>query len=84
MTESPFKTRHAASYSLESSGLIQSIARIDSAHLGEDVSDVSLSKVSCNVSHVIPNALYLLSSGADNHVRCRDVMGECRVMRTCM
>ena len=55
-------------------GIIQLLASINSAHLGEEINDVQLSEISNNLSLCVPNALYLLSCGADQNVRCRDVM----------
>jgi len=57
-----------------SRGIIQLLATINSAHLGDEICDVKLSNLSNNLSVVIPNALYLLSCGADENIRCRDVM----------
>ena len=57
-----------------SKGIIQLLATINSAHLGDEICDVGLSSISTNLSVCIPNALYLLSCGADENIRCRDVM----------
>ena len=57
-----------------SRGIIQLLATINSAHLGDEICDVKLSSISNNLSVCIPNALYLLSCGADENIRCRDVM----------
>ncbi|ETO22730.1 hypothetical protein RFI_14463, partial [Reticulomyxa filosa] len=57
---------------------LQLLARIKSAHFGEEVLDVSLSKVSFDHRLCAPSALFLLSSGADSNVRCRDVIAVLR------
>ena len=57
-----------------SRGIIQLLATINSAHLGDEICDVKLSQISNNLSVCIPNALFLLSCGADENIRCRDVM----------
>ncbi len=57
-----------------SKGIIQLLATISSAHLGDEICDVKLSAFKNNISYCIPNALYLLSCGADENIRCRDVM----------
>jgi len=62
------------SSSFVSSEMIQVLASIESGHLGDEIYDCKLSNIQSNVTYCIPNALYLLSSGADSHVRCRDVM----------
>jgi len=63
-----------SSHDLAHSQPLQLLARIKSAHFGEEVLDVSLSRVSLDHRLCAPSALFLLSSGADSHVRCRDVM----------
>ena len=63
------------SNNLMSRDMIQMLAKLDSAHLGDEVNDIQLSNLTMNANYCIPNALYLASAGSDNHVRCRDVMG---------
>jgi len=59
---------------VSSRGIIQLLASINSAHLGDEICDVQLSTLTQNVAYCVPNALFLLSCGADENVRCRDVM----------
>merc|ERR1712130_499973 len=54
-------------------GIIQLLAEINSAHLGEEINDICLSQISNNLSFCVPNALYLLSCGADQNIRCRSI-----------
>eukprot|EP01084_Bolivina_argentea_P136193 239873_1 len=54
--------------------IIQLLASINSAHLGDQVSDVTLSSST--------DALYLLSAGADQSIRCRHVMEVLRQQLT--
>lgn len=58
--------------------MFQLLCVLKSKHLGDEVSDVKLSKFHSNVMNFSQGGIFLLSSGKDHKVRVRDIMETIR------